>query len=134
MRTVLPSLVVLCVGLLGCGAAEHAPAPSPTPVVQSSQLEAPATKTLPAPVTKSPPAGDPAALYAACEQRVEGADKPAECAVDADCTSAGCSSEMCISRAEADLGVMSTCEVLPCFSVLETCGCDAGVCRWQVGG
>lgn len=76
----------------------------------------------------------PAELYAACKTRVEGADRAGECASDADCKRAGCSQEMCISAAEAREGVMSTCEVRPCFEVLEACGCNEGVCSWTVEG
>jgi len=119
----------------GCGASERAA--TPPPVAQSAPVDAPApaTKPLPAPVDGPPPVvGDPAALYADCETRVEGSDKEGECSADADCVAAGCSKELCISTKEAESGVMSTCEMRPCFTVLETCGCDAGRCRWRVGG
>jgi eight-cysteine-cluster-containing protein len=75
--------------------------------------------------------GDPQSLYQSCLSRVEGRGKPGECSTDADCTKAGCSQEMCIARAEA-AGVMSTCEVRPCFAVLDSCGCQAGQCTWSL--
>ena len=71
--------------------------------------------------------------YALCKVRVEGSDTPGECTADSDCQRAGCSRELCISSTEAALGVMSTCEVRPCFAVLSACGCHDGVCAWSVG-
>jgi len=71
--------------------------------------------------------------YAMCRERVEGADAPGECTTDADCQRAGCSQEMCISVTEAAMGIMSTCEVRPCYAVLKACGCLEGVCSWSIG-
>jgi eight-cysteine-cluster-containing protein len=62
---------------------------------------------------------------------VEGAEAPAECTSDADCATAGCSGEVCTTVAEA-AGVMSTCEVKPCFSILDRCGCVDGRCSWSI--
>jgi eight-cysteine-cluster-containing protein len=76
-------------------------------------------------------ARSPREAYEGCRDRVEGEDTPGECATDADCAPAGCGHEMCIPAARAG-DVMSTCEVLPCFAVLDTCGCHAGVCTWTV--
>lgn len=70
-------------------------------------------------------------LYDECHDRVEGQQAPGECASDADCARAGCSQEVCVPRAAAG-DVMTTCEVLPCFAVLDACGCHEGVCSWTV--
>ena len=71
-------------------------------------------------------------LYQSCQDRVEGREVAGECKVDADCVAAGCSGETCISQDAAE-GLMSTCEILPCFRVLQSCGCQDGLCRWTVG-
>lgn len=55
-----------------------------------------------------------------------------ECDTDADCVATGCSGEVCLARANAE-GLVTTCEVLPCFGVLEACGCIEGSCSWSVG-
>lgn len=74
---------------------------------------------------------DPAALYGMCRDRVEGDEKPGECKVDADCSRAGCSKEVCVPTAvAADLN--TTCDKQPCFDVLESCGCISGTCSWTV--
>ena len=73
----------------------------------------------------------PASLYEECRGRVEGRETAGECETDADCQSAGCSQEVCTTKALA-AEVMSTCEVRPCFSVLDTCGCNDGVCAWSL--
>lgn len=75
---------------------------------------------------------DPAALYEQCRVRVEGVSEPGECATDADCARAGCSSEVCVATARKAESV-TTCEILPCFDVLSSCGCVEGVCAWSVG-
>ena len=74
----------------------------------------------------------PTSLYEGCRARVEGADTEGECQTDADCQRAGCSRELCISASDAAAGPMSTCEVRPCFAVLDACGCRDGVCAWSV--
>lgn len=86
----------------------------------------------PPPVEESPPpasVADPAALYAACRERVEGPSAPGECVNDADCAPTGCSREVC---AKAGLEWMTACDVEPCFAVLDRCGCVDGVCSWSV--
>lgn len=72
-----------------------------------------------------------AQLYGACQERVEGSSTPGECHTDADCSRAGCSQEVCVPAREA-AEVMSTCERLPCFNTLDTCGCHEGVCSWTL--
>lgn len=110
------SIAVGCTGSTP-GAAGQGPGPASAPAVQPDL--APAAKQ------------DAAALYAECEARLEQPEADAECAADSDCAPAGCSSERCITKvAAADL--MGTCEVLPCFEVVDTCGCSEGRCRWTL--
>ena len=70
-------------------------------------------------------------LYAACRDRVEGAQVPGECLADTDCAPAGCSQEVCVPAAKAP-DVVTTCEILPCFSVLDACGCHDAQCSWTL--
>jgi len=70
-------------------------------------------------------------LYQQCRSRLEGPEIPDECSTDEDCARAGCSSEVCTTRAAAS-EVMTTCEVLPCFQAVEACGCVEGRCRWSL--
>lgn len=72
-----------------------------------------------------------AALYASCEERLEGPEADGECSSDADCMATGCSSEVCTTKASAG-DLMTTCEVLPCFSAVDSCGCVEGRCRWSL--
>lgn len=116
--------------LIACG---PPPAPPPSEPPPGSHAEQRARRpALPEgglkPMSEAP-LDDPAAMLAACEDRVEGPSKPRECSTDADCARAGCSSEVCVSQAEAP-NVMTTCEVLPCFAALGTCGCHEGTCSW----
>jgi eight-cysteine-cluster-containing protein len=78
-----------------------------------------------------PPQGGKMELYAGCRDRVEGPTIPKECAADADCVTTGCSGEVCVARATAPT-VMTTCEILPCFSVLDACACQEGACVWTL--
>lgn len=77
------------------------------------------------------PAATPQELFASCEGRVEQPEQDGECASDGDCVRAGCSSEVCTSRPSA-ADIMTTCEILPCFDVLDACGCVQGRCRWSL--
>jgi eight-cysteine-cluster-containing protein len=95
--------------------------------------------TSPVAVAVAPELGTPAGggsltaeqLYGACEARVEGSSAPGECHTDSDCARAGCSQEVCVpARLVAD--VQSTCERLPCFTTLDTCGCHEGICTWTL--
>jgi eight-cysteine-cluster-containing protein len=70
------------------------------------------------------------ARYLACRERVEGPETDGECTSDAACAAQGCSGEVC---APAGSGLMTTCEVLPCYEVLQSCGCQAGRCQWTLG-
>lgn len=133
---------VLVLGLVlvfacGCGRSDRNGLPE-APAAPRSQPAAPSDPVvLPKPTTSGlPPAGSTrsaAELYSECEERVEGRSVAGECQSDADCQRAGCSGELCISKQEAALGPMSTCEVRPCFAVLQACGCQEGICRWSVG-
>jgi eight-cysteine-cluster-containing protein len=73
----------------------------------------------------------PAEAYLGCKERVEGLQTPGECTTDADCAKTGCSQEICVAAAVAT-EVMGTCEILPCFAALDTCGCHDGQCSWTL--
>jgi eight-cysteine-cluster-containing protein len=107
------------------------PAPPAAQVPPTAAPAPPGAEPEPsAPVAAAPL--DPQALYAQCRERVEGPEADGECSADADCVRGGCSQEICATPAAlADL--MSTCEVLPCFQVLQGCGCHEGRCTWTVG-
>lgn len=129
-------LVVVLVSCAKSGSSEPSPEAVPAPVDASAgaKVEAPpegAPKLLRPMMPGTVVGGDPAALYQQCKQRVEGPDKAGECTTSADCVRTGCSSEVCASTADA-AGMMTTCEVLPCFAVLDACGCVDGVCSWSV--
>lgn len=78
-----------------------------------------------------PAEGDPASLYARCKTRVEGMEVDGECGRDADCATAGCSGEICVSNVRTE-GLMGTCDHDACFAVLDRCGCRAGRCSWSL--
>lgn len=104
--------VLLLFPLIACG--DSAPPPTPVPV------EAPA------------PVVDALALYEACGEAVEGPSEAGECSSDADCARTGCSSEVCVSKAVADAGLMGACIERPCHAVLDVCGCVEGRCSWSL--
>ncbi len=122
MTTPLVALIVACSTKPGPPEVPEAPevpevrVPEPVEVPEADADTAPA---------------DPAALYAACEARVEQPQSPGECATDGDCVTSGCSSELCVPKSAGQM--MTTCEVKPCFAVLQTCGCHDGQCTWTVG-
>ncbi len=70
-------------------------------------------------------------LYGACKERVEGGQTPGECTVDSGCAKAGCSHEVCVP-VHAVPEIQTTCEKLPCFATLDTCGCHEGECTWTL--
>jgi eight-cysteine-cluster-containing protein len=121
----------------GCNRPDRISPPDPpaAPVVDAPDASSPAVG--PPPVGLSRPLGEEglsaAEQYAMCKTRVEGSDTPQECSTDDDCQRAGCSQEMCISETEAAMGIMSTCEIRPCYAVLKACGCQDGICAWSVG-
>ena len=88
-----------------------------------------AGEPVPAPVVTPAIAPPPPPTEIGCQDRVEGASSPGECAVDADCARAGCSQEVCVS-AKAAGDISTTCERLPCFTALDACGCHDGICSW----
>ena len=70
-------------------------------------------------------------LYEGCRDRLELPESDNECVQDSDCSKGGCGSELCIPRQVAKT-MGSTCEVRPCFSTLNSCGCQAGKCQWTL--
>lgn len=127
-------------------ACAHAPADAPTPEpAPAPAATAPAAPSPPPsapvvfgeadpngnPTVLSTPPTDPAGLYAGCKVRVEGTESAGECTTAADCVAAGCSHEVCVAKAKAD-GLQTTCDTLPCFAVLDQCGCTAGLCTWTL--
>ncbi len=102
---------------LGC---RHPVAPAEEPRVE------------PEPVAVVAASVTPEALYARCRDRVEGPEREGECTTDAECATAGCSSEVCLPAVRVP-EIMTTCEVLPCFAVLGACGCREGRCTWTLG-
>ena len=96
----------------------------------------PTTEPLPEPVEPAPEPEPPApetpqTLYAACHDRVELPQADAECESDEDCAKAGCSQEVCTTATQA-AEINTICDVQPCFSVLEACGCTEGTCTWTL--
>lgn len=137
-------LGVVCGALIagsGCKKAEptpDAPPLSPPPAAAAAPgpsevgpSEVPTTDAGSPPSAKSGPS-TAAELYGACRERVERPEADGECSSDADCVASGCSQELCTSTAAAAEGLMSTCEMRPCFKVLDACGCVEGHCRWSL--
>ena len=73
----------------------------------------------------------PQMLYDQCHDRLEGAEVDGECAVDADCGTAGCSQEVCVPASKTG-DIITTCEIRPCFSAKDACGCHEGRCTWSL--
>jgi len=142
-----PWILVSCL-LVSCGG----PAPPPATATPPSpeDLAAAAPEAPEAPPAEAPTVGDglatpveassggdnvaapdASALYEECRTRVEGREKDGECQNDDDCSRAGCSGEVCVTTSLA-AEVMTTCEVRPCFAVLDTCGCVEGRCSWSL--
>jgi eight-cysteine-cluster-containing protein len=109
--------------------AEVDPAP-PAAEVPAPPPSDPGFLTGTAPVAE--PITDPQAAYASCKERVEGPGAAGECTSDEGCVKVGCSSEVCVSVASG-VDFMSSCDKLPCFEVLKSCGCIEGQCSWTVG-
>jgi eight-cysteine-cluster-containing protein len=119
----------------------EAPAPADTPAAEAAAPTAPLilgeadAAGQPTEIVL-PAGGSPADLYGACKERVEGTEKAGtekagECTTDADCGKAGCSGEVCVAKSQV-ANVITTCDVQPCFAVLDTCGCAAGLCTWTL--
>ena len=143
----LRSLFVAAVLTAGCARKDPAPATPPAALDQpasgaSTDAEAdgataspPSAEAAPPPSTAAQasdaPLADPASLYETCRGRVEGPEQDGECDDDDDCATAGCSGEVCATT-EAVAGLMTTCEVRPCFAALDSCGCVEGRCSWSL--
>ncbi len=120
-----------------CGQPEPGAEGGEAPV--EHRVEAPAppaeapepSEAAPEPVNDTPVPPSPQELYEACRDRVEQPQVDGECETDADCVRAGCSQEICTST-EAAADVMSTCEMRPCFEILDACGCVDGRCTWSI--
>ncbi|MBI2173277.1 MAG: eight-cysteine-cluster domain-containing protein [Candidatus Aenigmarchaeota archaeon] len=54
-----------------------------------------------------------------------------ECTTNADCATAGCSSQICTTAANAP-NIITTCELRDEYACLAktACGCNAGKCSW----
>ncbi|MDP2308227.1 MAG: hypothetical protein Q8P18_19570 [Pseudomonadota bacterium] len=114
-------------------AAELPVADPPSPDVTPSLAEGEASTVEGDPSVGTPGQSPltPTEAYLGCKDRVEGVETAGECTTDADCAKTGCSQEVCVAKANAG-DVMTTCEILTCFSVLEACGCHEGLCSWSL--
>ena len=65
------------------------------------------------------------------EEETEPEPEGAECTVDSDCVTAGCSSHLCVPISLSD--VVTTCEYLEEYDCLPltSCGCVNGQCAWD---
>jgi len=110
-----------------CCSVDPAPAePLPTELVPPG-AELPAE---PVPSLADEAAATPAAMYAACRERVEQPEAAGECKTAADCGVSGCGGELCAAKSHG--AISSTCEVRACFQVLDSCGCVDGRCTWSL--
>ncbi len=110
------------------------PPPEPAPPVILGEADAQGNPTVlgdPSTPGLTAPPSDPRALYQSCRERVEGVEADGECTTDVDCTAGGCSGEVCVPVAAA-VTLNTTCDKLPCFAVLKSCGCIEGHCSWTV--
>jgi eight-cysteine-cluster-containing protein len=122
---------LLIVLLVGCGRGASSAPGDPPPVPALERRDGDGSVSDATPSSPSAPAATPRELYGSCEARVEQPEVPGECSSDTDCVRGGCSSEVCTSRQGA-ADVMTTCEILPCFDVLDACACVDGRCRWSL--
>jgi eight-cysteine-cluster-containing protein len=74
---------------------------------------------------------DAEAKVRACRASTEFPQARFECRTDADCGVGGCSSQVC-TTARAAPGIVTTCEWSACYEMLDTCGCNRGVCSWTL--
>jgi hypothetical protein len=74
---------------------------------------------------------DPQSCYDTLRAHLEGPEAAGECGTDAQCQSAGCSSEVCVAAVTAT-DLMTTCEAVPCLDALVDCTCQATRCRWTL--
>jgi eight-cysteine-cluster-containing protein len=119
--------------VLACahGPADPKPSDPPPPPVAPPVILGEADAEGKPTVLGEPPPTDPAALYQSCRERVEGKEAEGECTSDLDCTAGGCSGEVCVTVKDAAT-LSTTCDKLPCFTVLKSCGCISGKCSWTV--
>jgi len=73
--------------------------------------------------------GDPKGSFEKYRDRLEGQEAAGECAADSECAPAGCSQEVCVP---AGAEITTTCEVLPVYTILDTCGCVETKCQWSL--
>jgi eight-cysteine-cluster-containing protein len=112
--------------VLGCGS----PALS-TPDVAPDLAHERAPHVAPAVPEPSLITGEQA--YSRWHDRLELPEADGECTTNADCAVAGCGGEVCVSGARV-AEVVTTCEVLPVFQVLDHCACQRARCAWQIKG
>ena len=115
--------------LLACVGSAASP-PESAPVVPVSAAVAPVVP-LPTAPPLSQPVFTPRSVYQGCRDRVELPEAAGECVGDADCAPAGCAKEVCTTTTAATT-VTTSCDVLDCFAVLDTCRCAAGTCTWDL--
>ena len=127
------AFLVVCCSVLGCSTTPSEPAATVAASTASSTGSVPFEPVAadPSTVPSVTDLSDPQAAYEQCRERVEGPESDGECTTDSDCTTGGCSGELCATPASLE-GMMSTCEMLPCFRVLDSCGCNEGRCSWTV--
>ncbi len=60
-----------------------------------------------------------------------GSSTEAECSIDADCATAGCSGQLCV-KADKAADTITTCEYKEEYGCLKltSCGCNEGICGW----
>ncbi|MCB9779125.1 MAG: hypothetical protein H6742_11225 [Alphaproteobacteria bacterium] len=137
-------LLLVSIAVAACRTDASAPAEAPGMPVSADATGEPASSPGDAAAPPSPFPGQvrapglpvaadltPAELYAGCRERVEQPEADGECSADADCAATGCSGERCVAASVAG-DLMSTCEVQPCFQVLDHCGCVEGRCSWSL--
>lgn len=129
-RVVAPCLLLLALAASAACSSAAPPAASPDPGPQPAAEPPAADPPLAPPSDPTPPASADT-LDAQCRARVEGPEQDGECTTDADCGTGGCSGEVCAPSAALE-GLMTTCEVQPCFERLDRCGCHDGRCTWTL--
>jgi len=115
--------LLLALLMAACGGHDPTTTPSTTPPVEQAPSTTSADPAPPLEELRVPAVPADNALYA----RVEGASLKNDCAADAGCYKAGCSSEVC----SAEQGITTTCEVQDWPQGKDArCGCVSGQCVW----
>lgn len=109
------SAAILALILAACSSTQSSAPPPPPP--SGDDVAPPA----PAPAGRTPAIPEDHPLYG----RVEGEQKPGECADDAACVVGGCSAEVCSTEQ-----VQTTCEARDWPTKGASCGCVSGQCMW----